>query len=208
MVVKGRYIIGLFATKPIHFGDELVFDYASVTESEKEHKSAVCLCGSRLCQGSYLALVGEEKNWDFLYNKHNILARSAMLLRACVEKITDEERHKLIKNCIGTSMLSGLAGWAVKFCALICGFLELEKQYLPEQLKDEGYSDTEAVTEAFGVAQQRLMHLAISLDKVKYFLRQQRPTTRVLPPLRKLRTAEMVDILWNSSESFVNVLVV
>ncbi len=39
-------------------GEELTFDYASVTESEKEVRSAVCLCGSRRCRASYLTYLG------------------------------------------------------------------------------------------------------------------------------------------------------
>ncbi len=39
-------------------GEELTFDYSSVTESEKEYREAVCLCGSRQCRGSYLYYSG------------------------------------------------------------------------------------------------------------------------------------------------------
>lgn len=39
-------------------GEELTFDYSSVTESEKEFRSAICLCGTRNCRGSYLYYAG------------------------------------------------------------------------------------------------------------------------------------------------------
>ncbi len=48
------YSIGMFATKDIKFGEELCFNYCSVTESEKEFQSAVCLCGTTECSGRYL----------------------------------------------------------------------------------------------------------------------------------------------------------
>ena len=35
-------------------GEELTLDYGQETESEKEHRAAVCLCGSDACRGSFL----------------------------------------------------------------------------------------------------------------------------------------------------------
>lgn len=48
------YSIGMFSTKDIRYGEELCFNYCSVTESEKEFDSAVCLCGTVECTGRYL----------------------------------------------------------------------------------------------------------------------------------------------------------
>lgn len=42
-VNNGEYSIGMFATRNIKYGEELCFDYKSVTESEKEYESAICL---------------------------------------------------------------------------------------------------------------------------------------------------------------------
>lgn len=41
-------------------GEELTFDYMCVTDSEKEFKSAVCLCGTAHCRGSYLLQEGSK----------------------------------------------------------------------------------------------------------------------------------------------------
>ena len=41
-------------------GEELTFDYACVTESEREFKAATCLCGTRACRGSFLAFSGSR----------------------------------------------------------------------------------------------------------------------------------------------------
>lgn len=35
-------------------GEELTLDYGQETESEKEHRAAVCLCGADACRGSFL----------------------------------------------------------------------------------------------------------------------------------------------------------
>ena len=36
-VVDGKYVIAMFATRDIRFGEELTFDYCSVTENRFEH---------------------------------------------------------------------------------------------------------------------------------------------------------------------------
>lgn len=40
-------------------GEELTFDYSSVTESEKEFRDAICLCSTRNCR--HVALV--QQRW-------------------------------------------------------------------------------------------------------------------------------------------------
>lgn len=48
-VRDSKYSIGMFAIKDINFGDELCFNYCSLTESEKEYEAAICLCGTEVC---------------------------------------------------------------------------------------------------------------------------------------------------------------
>ncbi|KAL2938051.1 Histone-lysine N-methyltransferase ATXR3 [Bienertia sinuspersici] len=57
--VSGQYQIGIYSLRPIRFGEEITFDYNSVTESKEEYEASVCLCGSQVCRGSYLNLTGE-----------------------------------------------------------------------------------------------------------------------------------------------------
>lgn len=54
MVANNNYTIGMFANKKINYGEELTFDYCSVTDSEKELRNAICLCGDSKCKGNYL----------------------------------------------------------------------------------------------------------------------------------------------------------
>ena len=54
MVANKKYTIGMFASRNINFGEELTFDYCSYTDSEKELKNALCLCGNTHCKGNYL----------------------------------------------------------------------------------------------------------------------------------------------------------
>ncbi len=60
MSAGGRYVIAMFATRDIAFSEELTFDYNSVTESEEEHRESVCLCGTRFCRGSFLAMAASD----------------------------------------------------------------------------------------------------------------------------------------------------
>jgi len=54
MVANNSYTIGMFAQKTISYGEELTFDYCSVTESESEQKNSHCLCGHSSCKGFYM----------------------------------------------------------------------------------------------------------------------------------------------------------
>lgn len=54
MVANKKYTIGMFANRDINYGEELTFDYCSFTDSEKELKNALCLCGNTNCKGAYL----------------------------------------------------------------------------------------------------------------------------------------------------------
>ena len=45
-----RSAAALSSPPQVHEGEELTFDYSSVTESEKEFKEAICLCSTRRCR--------------------------------------------------------------------------------------------------------------------------------------------------------------
>lgn len=55
----GRLTVALYTIRQVAPGEELTFDYASVTESEDEFKQAFCMCSSRQCRGSYLHYTGK-----------------------------------------------------------------------------------------------------------------------------------------------------
>lgn len=57
---KGRLTIAVYTTRRIEAREELTFDYSSVTESEKEYRAAVCLCGTSSCRGSFLFFTGSN----------------------------------------------------------------------------------------------------------------------------------------------------
>ena len=50
MAAGGRLTIAVYTLRTVAYGEELTFDYASVTESEREFRAAICLCGTQLCR--------------------------------------------------------------------------------------------------------------------------------------------------------------
>ena len=50
MACGGRLTIAVYTMRKVEYGEELTFDYASVTESEREFRAAICLCGTQLCR--------------------------------------------------------------------------------------------------------------------------------------------------------------
>lgn len=93
--VDGRLTIAMYTTRKIHKGEELTFDYASVTESEKEYRSAICLCASRTCRGSFLHYAGSGAFMHIMSRRHNFLHRNAILLKAAMEPLTQADRYRL-----------------------------------------------------------------------------------------------------------------
>ena len=118
IAVNGKYVIGIFAQKRIEYGQELTFDYNSVTESEQEYRSAICLCSQLKCRGTYLAYAGSNTYQQILGLYHNNLHRAALIFKSCCDlddDITTEDKQKEMRMIdqklkarhISTSMLSG-----------------------------------------------------------------------------------------------------
>ena len=58
MSAGGRLTVAIFTLRWIAPGEELTFDYSSVTESDAEYRAAICLCGTGGCRGSFLYWAG------------------------------------------------------------------------------------------------------------------------------------------------------
>nr|GFC55281.1 histone-lysine N-methyltransferase ATXR3 [Tanacetum cinerariifolium] len=91
--VAGQYQIGIYSVRPIVYGEEVTFDYNSVTESKEEYEASVCLCGSQVCRGSFLNLTGEGAFQKILKEDHGILNRHQMMLEACELNSVSEEDY-------------------------------------------------------------------------------------------------------------------
>ena len=155
--VDGRLTIAMYTTRAVLKGQELTFDYASVTESEKEFRSAICLCGSPLCRGSFLHYAGSSAYMQIMSCRHNFLHRNAILLRTATEPLTEEDRerldvstdpllssvprrlpfvkcHGLRAACLGRGN-DRVPPWLEKWAALILEFIEEEYCLLPDALQ-------------------------------------------------------------------------
>ena len=80
--IEGQYQIGIYTVHQIQYGEEITFDYNSVTESKEEYEVSVCLCGSQVCRMSYLNLIGEGIFQKVLKGCHGILDRYQLMLEA------------------------------------------------------------------------------------------------------------------------------
>lgn len=59
------------------------------------HRAAICLCGTSACRGSFLYFAGNKAFMEVLNDRHNMLHRQAMLLRAASEPLNDGDRQRL-----------------------------------------------------------------------------------------------------------------
>jgi len=134
-----EYTIGMYATNNISFGDELTFDYNSVTEKEKEFQDAICLCSSFNCRGHYLIYSNSNLFTEILSDYHTFLHRNSILLKACdlnfennsLEELTESDGYLLNKYSIRSSILEKAPFWLKKWAALILRYVEFESKQLP-----------------------------------------------------------------------------
>lgn len=112
MACNGRLTIAMRTTRFVHEGEELTFDYASVTESEREFHEAICLCSTSSCRGSYLYFTGARAFQSVISAHHGFLRRQALLLRATSLPLNEEDAVRL-KVVIGIEahMIMNV-GWA------------------------------------------------------------------------------------------------
>ncbi|GAU17061.1 hypothetical protein TSUD_105600, partial [Trifolium subterraneum] len=220
--VDGQYQIGIYSVRKIQHGEEITFDYNSVTESKEEYEASVCLCGSQVCRGSYLNLTGEGAFQKVLKDSHGILDRHYLMLEACESNsVSEEDYNDLGRAGLGSCLLGGLPDWLVAYAARLVRFINFERTKLPEEIlkhnldeKRKYFSDvcleverSDAEVQAEGVYNQRLQNLAVTLDKVRYVMRCIFGDPRKAPPpLEKLSPEEVVSSLWKGEGSSVEEL--
>ena len=144
MISDSKYFIGMFSVGEVSFGEELTFDYNSITEKEKEFKEAICLCGSYYCRGHYL-IFSNGKNFNEIINsEHSFLQRNAVLFDSCISKsdcsianiIYFLKSHHMSDEFISKSPL-----WLIKWTARVIQYYNNEAKQMPfvRFLIDRGY---------------------------------------------------------------------
>ena len=170
--MRGRYVVAIISERAVQYGEELSFDYNSVTENKEEYPSAVCLCGSSQCRGSFLYFSSSATFQQVISEEHTILYRTAMILQCGKPCDTDDNRHlsdfgfkesalfTFLKVGSGSATastslsssfraLSGvdfgvpMPSWTWKFAALVLRFVVLERQLLPAKLMEPFGSSSE-----------------------------------------------------------------
>ncbi|KAM7271013.1 hypothetical protein ACFE04_030227 [Oxalis oulophora] len=220
--VNGQYQIGIYTVREIQCGEEITFDYNSVTESKEEYEASVCLCGSQVCRGSYLNLTGEGAFQTVLEDAHGILDRHQLLLEACETNLAShEDYHDLGEAGLGRCLLGGLPEWVVAYCARLVRFINFERKKLPKEIlkynleeKRKYFSEiclavekSDAEVQAEGVYNQRLHNLAITLHKVRHVMKCVFGDPKnAPPPLEKLSPEEAVSNIWKGEGSLVEQL--
>ncbi|CAI9090330.1 OLC1v1025081C1 [Oldenlandia corymbosa var. corymbosa] len=217
--VDGQYQIGIYTVRPIQYGEEITFDYNSVTESKEEYEASVCLCGSQVCRGSYLNLTGEGAYQKVLKEYHGILNRHQLMLEACeLNSVSEEDYIALGEAGLGSCLLDGLPDWLIAYSARLVRFINFERTKLPKEILKHNleekkkyfaeisldFEKSDAEVQAEGVYNQRLQNLALTLDKVRYVMRRVFGDPKSAPPpLRRLTPSEVVSYIWTGEDSLV-----
>ncbi|ETO06287.1 hypothetical protein RFI_31108, partial [Reticulomyxa filosa] len=223
MAVHGKYGIQVYSIRDIKCGEELSFDYNSVTEDEQEWKQAVCLCGMKSCRSYYLAYSGSDSYTDVLHKQHHVLHRTAALYRACCSngdgsEFNDDNKQAqdlFVKYSLGNSVLRGVPVWMKLFSLHILQYIELEDKLLPLELikldLTNNYSLKDAEEEAFGVKRTRIQNLVLTLvgflffNKMKFFFRNGENARQIhIPPLQALEGESLVKKIWVESDGVIS----
>ncbi|CAI9759959.1 unnamed protein product [Fraxinus pennsylvanica] len=221
--VDGQYQIGIYSVRPISYGEEISFDYNSVTESKEEYEASVCLCGSQVCRGSYLNLTGEGAFQKVIKEHHGVLDRYRLMLEACeINSVSEEDYIDLGKAGLGSCLLGGLPEWLIAYSARLVRFINFERTKLPDTIlrhnveeKKKYFADvsleierSDAEVQAEGVYNQRLQNLALTLDKVRYVMRCVfGDPKKAPPPLERLSPEAAVSYVWKGESSVVEELI-
>ena len=82
-VRDGSYAVEMASVARVEIGDEICWDYRCRTDSEREMRAALCLCGARECRVSYLHFAGHDDASFYLKKRGTVAHFTAALLRAC-----------------------------------------------------------------------------------------------------------------------------
>ena len=205
----GTYSIGMYSNKNIEFGEELSFDYCSVsdyfltflqfTESEKEYEEAICLCGMAQCRGRYLMLSNDKKNLQIMKQYHTFVDRNYIIYKAIKNPtLTEYDEERLCRNGLRDSCLSKAPTWLKKWASLICEYLEFEeRKYLEEFKKDyqtQGAPDDVIQYDAKAQKETQIQNIAITIDKVLHVMEvMELPGTELQPPIKALSYKECIE---------------
>mmetsp|Transcript_15545 Transcript_15545/g.28200 ORF Transcript_15545/g.28200 Transcript_15545/m.28200 type:complete len:677 (+) Transcript_15545:2248-4278(+) len=190
-VSDGKYTIGMYALADIEYGEELTFDYHSVTESKEEQDAAVCLCATPTCRGYYLNFIKLVVSSRYLNEHYTFLHRVAALLKVCdVDVLTEDDQAILSAFNFGRAMLEETPKWLQAWVASTLTFVKKEMQATADEFERRNWRDI------------RIQNLAITIDKIKYAIKSAKDDLQnAHSPLIRLSESEVLDHYWDGESS-------
>ena len=194
--INGKYEIHFITTRDIAPGEELAYNYHSCTDNMKEVEMAFCLCGARMCRGSYLNFVGEDHHSQVLESKHKLIDRQVMSFKA-IDKAADPLTSKQERSLAavgfypGKGLLRNCPGWLLQFVGDVAVYMDTELNELPKHIlaaaKKEhaklleknpqaefSYTEKFAKIDALAMRENRTQCVAIMLSKLRRLLTRAR----------------------------------
>ena len=130
MISDNKYSISMYAVKRIEYGEELTFDYNSITEKENEYKESVCLCGTYYCRGNYLIFSNGKNFNEIINNDNSYIQKNALLLLSSLGFSNLIPKSNIIeflnKNSLNTSVLDNIPDWMLIYIYSIVKFYVYE----------------------------------------------------------------------------------
>lgn len=228
----GKLRVALHTFTHVEYGCVLSYDYHCNTDDEAEYYNSKCLCGAQNCNTLYLSLAAGHFD-AIMEENHTVLRRLAMLVRACEcagKTMSKRDAEALASVGFGDKIFRNSPLWLKCYCAQVIAtrtqhthashvthcpqvieFIKLEHAALPHLLTQKhSYNSLEAVVEADGVYGLRLQNLAIMVDRVLSFLRQQPPGKIHSTPLYLLNDSQAAnklvfgkDSIWETLKDYV-----
>ena len=200
-IVDGKYRLAAYAIKDIKYGDELTFDYFSITDDLEEFENSIWLWGKMCWNGRYLAFES-ERSMNIVSDKaHCYIQRvySVILVSWYSTELTEDDKNFLSKHHVGKKLLDKSPNWLKKWLALIWRYIDYEYNNFSELAKKwKKLTHVESLETAKNVYDQRINGLWATVDMVVYQLRLMNTDE---PPLVKLTDAEVIDKLWKGNDS-------
>lgn len=201
VVRNGKHVIALTSNRAIRYGEELTMDYCSVTSSEDEWRTAICLCGMKNCRGSFLHFSTRNDLQQVLNRFCSPVYRFAALAHACTDVPIDELSAAAF---VEYGILDGALGkncplWMRKFAFENIKFIEYERRSLPsallrstlEEAKDlDASALNSADSDAHSVMESRIQAVVISFSIVRHLLSRQPDHSKSKKPIRRYFESE------------------
>lgn len=217
VVRNGRNVIALTTNRAIEYGEELTMDYYSVTSSEDEWKSAICLCGMRNCRGSFLHYSTRDDLQQVLNRFCSPVYRFASLANASTDVPIDAaslesfQEYGILDNALGKNSPK----WIQKFAYDNLKFIEYERRSLPSALlrtsleKNEELNNSALISadaDAHSVMESRIQAVVISFSIVRHLLDRQPDEFKNKPPIRRYSENEACKMVFWAMKNIPDLL--